>query len=444
MCCLGRCHENGAFHFAGKNYSARSAEQIEQIVKGESADAVGKDRYHVSSNLPTPILVAEYPGTERYFAALLQALASPPEALLEELKLSGLRGRGGAGFPMALKWEGCKNSPGAQKYIVCNADEGDPGAYSDRYLLEERPHSVLFGMMIAGYITGANAGVLYIRAEYPEAVEKTADAVRELEKAGYLGKNIKGSGFDFEFKVIKGAGAYICGEETALLSSLEGQRPEVRVRPPYPTVEGLFNKPTVVNNVETFASVHYILGNGGQAYANLGKGRSTGSKLVCLDGFFNRPGVYEVEMGTPLRTVVDEMGQGFREPIKALHIGGPLGRVGADQQDRRSRYQLRVIFGAGLPVGTRQYRLRAGNLSDDQVSGAPVRIHRRRILWQVLSLSPGFHEGAGAAAEGAARELQDRSPTVRRSARDDGSRFPVRARWRLAAVDQERIAVLPG
>jgi NADH-quinone oxidoreductase subunit F len=180
-------------------------------------------------------------------------------------------------------------------------------------------------MMIAGYITGANAGVLYIRAEYPEAVQNTADAVRELEKAGYLGKNIKGSGFDFEFKVIKGAGAYICGEETALLSSLEGQRPEVRVRPPYPTVEGLFNKPTVVNNVETFASVHYILSNGGRAYASIGKGRSTGSKLVCLDGFFNRPGVYEVEMGTPLRTVIDEMGQGFREPIKALHVGGPLG-----------------------------------------------------------------------------------------------------------------------
>jgi len=325
MCCLGRCHENGAFHFDGKNYSARSAEQIEQIVKGKSAETAGKDSYHVSSNLRAPILVADFPGTESYFSALLQALAKSPGELLDELKLSGLRGRGGAGFPMALKWEGCMKSPGAQKYIVCNADEGDPGAYSDRYLLEQRPHSVLFGMMIAGYITGANAGVLYIRAEYPEAVQNTADAVRELEQAGYLGKNIKGSGFDFEFKVIKGAGAYICGEETALLSSLEGQRPEVRVRPPYPTVEGLFNKPTVVNNVETFASVHYILGNGGRAYAGLGKGRSTGSKLVCLDGFFKRPGVYEVEMGTPLRTVIDEMGQGFREPIKALHVGGPLG-----------------------------------------------------------------------------------------------------------------------
>jgi len=285
MCCLGRCHENSAFNYRGKNYSAKSAEAIEQIIK-KDVPGSNQDNYHVDSNLETPILTAPQDKAENYFLAFEKALSQTPESLLDEIKKSGIRGRGGAGFPMGVKWEGCKNSPGDRKFVVCNADEGDPGAFSDRYLLEQNPLSVLFGMMIAGYIVGANAGILYIRAEYPESVENTANAVKELEKLGLLGRDIKGSGFDFEFKVITSAGAYICGEETALLSSLEGQRPEVRVRPPYPTVKGLFNKPTVMNNVETFASVHYILTNGGQAYAKLGSDKSSGSKLVSLDGCF--------------------------------------------------------------------------------------------------------------------------------------------------------------
>jgi NADH-quinone oxidoreductase subunit F len=191
--------------------------------------------------------------------------------------------------------------------------------------MEQRPHSLLLGMMLAGYITGASAGVLYIRGEYPESISVMTEAIDAISSAGLLGDNILGSGFSFRFKVIKAQGAYICGEETALLNSIEGQRPEVRTRPPYPTQQGLFNLPTVVNNVETLANLPAIMEHGGQAFAARGRGRSTGTKLLCLDGYFNNPGLYEVEMGTPLRTVIDELGGGFRLPVKAMHIGGPLG-----------------------------------------------------------------------------------------------------------------------
>jgi NADH-quinone oxidoreductase subunit F len=208
---------------------------------------------------------------------------------------------------------------------VCNADEGDPGAYSDRYIMEERPHALLMGMMLAGYMAGAEWGVLYIRAEYPESISIITEAIEHLRMEKLIGQNIAGSGFNFDFKVISAQGAYICGEETALLSSIEGQRPEVRVRPPYPTQQGLFNKPTAVNNVETLANLPFIIQNGGSAYAAIGTEKSTGTKLISLDGFFNRPGIYEADMGTPLRTVIDELGGGFRLPVKAMHIGGPLG-----------------------------------------------------------------------------------------------------------------------
>ena len=324
MCCLGRCHENGAFNYEGNNYSAKSSGEIDSIIKNKTASL---DTYYVGSNCDEPILITEFPGIETYYQALEDALKKSPNDLLEDYKASGLRGRGGAGFPKSYKLEAVKKAKGDQKFIVCNADEGDPGAYSDRWLLEERPHSVLFGMILAGYIGGADKGVVYIRAEYPESVRITEKAVQDLRDQGYLGENIKGSGFNFDFKVIKAAGAYVCGEETALLSSIEGQRPEVRVRPPFPAEKGLFNRPTLVNNVETFASVHFIVTEGGEAYGKRGRGRSTGTKLVCLDSFFNRPGMYEVEMGTPLTEVINDLGQGFKSPVKALHVGGPLGGI---------------------------------------------------------------------------------------------------------------------
>lgn len=324
MCCLGRCHENGAFHYQGNNYSAKSSEEISEIIKSGSGK---KDTYNVQCDSSTAVLSADTGAIEDYYEIFLKVLDQEPADVLNEIKTSGIRGRGGAGFPMGFKLESCRNTPSDQKFIVCNADEGDPGAYSDRYLLEERPHSVLMGMMIAGYVTGANKGVVYIRAEYPEAVAIAKQSVADLEAKGLLGDNIKGSGFNFQFKVIEAAGAYICGEETALLSSIEGQRPEVRVRPPYPTQQGLFNKPTVVNNVETLAALPFILKNGGKAYSELGTERSSGTKLVCLDGMFNKPGIYEVEMGVSLSKVVYDLGGGFKKAVKALHIGGPLGGI---------------------------------------------------------------------------------------------------------------------
>jgi NADH-quinone oxidoreductase subunit F len=321
MCCLGRCHENSAFNYDGKNYSDKSSDEIEKILNGEKQKP---DKYKTKS-FGTNILMQEFTSVEQYYAPFTKAIFNDSSEVLEEIKKANIRGRGGAGFPMGFKLESCKNTESDTKFIICNADEGDPGAYSDRYLLEERPHSVLFGMMMAGFASRASHGVLYIRAEYPESVEIIENAISELRENGLVGKNIKNSGFDFNFKVIKAQGAYICGEETALINSIEGQRPEVRTRPPYPTQEGLFNKPTVVNNVETLASLHFIISNGGDKYSSLGTEKSNGTKLVSLDGGFNNPGVYEVEMGVSLDFVVNEIGGGYKQEMRALHIGGPLG-----------------------------------------------------------------------------------------------------------------------
>ena len=325
ICCLGRCHEGAAFQYEGKNYSGQSKSSLETLFTTGEGD--GTDRYEVVSALEPAILTAPFPGVEEYYAPFVALIQSGTrDALAAELKDSGLRGRGGAGFPLAFKWASCRDAAGPVKYIVCNADEGDPGAYIDKYLMEERPHSVLLGMMVAGWYAGAGDGVLYIRAEYPDSITKVNEAIAELHAAGLLGENIRGTDFTFRLKTIKGAGAYICGEETALLASIEGQRPEVRVRPPFPTVEGLFRKPTIVNNVETFANLHAILTLGGQGYSRIGTAQSTGPKLLSLDSHFTRPGIYEVAMGTPLRDVIARAG-GFKSSIKALQVGGPLGGI---------------------------------------------------------------------------------------------------------------------
>ena len=315
MCCLGRCHENSAFQYQGKNYSGLTETQISAVINGTTTNT---GTYAVTSK-GTPVLTAPSPDINN-LQSLLQAIAQQtPEEALSQLEASGVRGRGGAGFPMARKLAFAKGAPGDTKFIICNADEGDPGAFSDRYLLEERPYLVLFGMLVAGYIIGAKWGVVYIRGEYPESVTAIEKAVQTFNEMGLSQL------FDFHWKVIKAQGSYICGEETALINSIEGQRPEVRVRPPYPAVMGLFNKPTVVNNVETLAALYYIMKEGGAAYAQLGTDKSSGTKLISLDSHFNQPGIVEVEMGTPLSTVVHELGGGFSKAVKAMHIGGPLG-----------------------------------------------------------------------------------------------------------------------
>ena len=322
MTCLGRCHENSAFHYNGKNYSGEAIDNLDNIIN-EDQD-LNQDNYHVEA-YGNAILTQPFTNITDYYQPLRNALKQDSAEVLEQIKISNVRGRGGAGFPMGLKLEFCRKAENDTKFIICNADEGDPGAYSDRYLLEQQPHSVLFGMLIAGYVTHAKYGILYIRAEYPEAVSIVQDAIDTIRKEGLLGSNIDGSGFDFDFKIIQAQGSYICGEETALINSIEGQRPEVRVRPPYPAQKGLFNKPTVVNNVETLAALHFIIREGGNAWKAIGTERSSGTKLVSLDSFFNKPGMYEVEMGTPLSVVVNELGGGFKIAVKALQIGGPLG-----------------------------------------------------------------------------------------------------------------------
>lgn len=325
MCCLGRCHENNAFHFRGKNYSGKSIAQISSIIKDE---VVVHDHYETDCYGIRILTGAPYT-SEQIITLLTECLAKSPATLREELLKSGLRGRGGAGFPAAIKLTACHDalSVTGKKFIVCNADEGDPGAYSDRYLMEHQPALLLTGMILAGYMAGASTGVLYIRAEYPESIDIIESEVRNFYSKGFAGAGICGTDFSFDFKIIKAQGAYICGEETALLSSIEGQRPEVRVRPPYPAQSGLFNEPTVVNNVETLACIPEIFKNGAEKFAGTGTKKSSGTKLISLDGFFNRPGIYEADMGTPLRIIIDELGKGFKKPVKALHIGGPLGGI---------------------------------------------------------------------------------------------------------------------
>lgn len=324
ICCLGRCHENSAFNVKGKNYSGDAINNLDNIL---DSDVDGLEKYTIDANVENRVLTGNPLDAEGFKSLFLKAKLIGFEAVLEEIKKANVRGRGGAGFPMGFKWKSCKQTESDQKFIVCNADEGDPGAYSDRYLLEEQPYSVLFGILIAGLVVGADRGVVYLRAEYPEAIIIVQNAIDHLTQIGMNGTNIGGTEFDFTFKIIEGAGAYVCGEETALLSSIEGQRPEVRVRPPYPTQEGLFGKPTIVNNVETLAAVPWIIEHGGEAFADYGTGKSKGTKLVCLDSFFKTPGMYEVEMGTPLVDVIENFGSGFKSDVKALHIGGPLGGI---------------------------------------------------------------------------------------------------------------------
>ena len=325
MICLGRCYENSAFNYNGENYSGDDINKLDQIIAGKHTSPA----YTMKSFSNTSFLVEDkiFSSYDDFKDLLKVCFATEKADLIATLKDSGLRGRGGAGFPTGMKWEFCKDQEVTTKYVVCNADEGDPGAFSDRYLLEEQPLKVLFGMVICAYIISSKQGFLYIRGEYPESITITNDALAKLRELGLLGDNILGTGFDFDMNVVEGQGAYICGEETALIASIEGRRAEVDVRPPFPVVEGLYKKPTVVNNVESLAAVAAIFKLGSEFYKNIGNGRSLGTKLISLDGYFNNPGLYEVDLGTPISFIIDEIGGGFNDSIKAIQIGGPLGGV---------------------------------------------------------------------------------------------------------------------
>lgn len=250
-----------------------------------------------------------------------------PQDVISEIKASGLRGRGGAGFPTGLKWEACRKEPGDIKYIICNADEGDPGAFMDRSIIEGNPHSVIEGMLIAGYAVGSNHGYVYIRAEYPHAVERLRLAISQAMERGYLGRSIMGSDFSFNINIKLGAGAFVCGEETALIASIEGQRGMPRAKPPFPVQRGLWGKPTVINNVETLSNVPYIIRNGAAWYASVGTEKSKGTKVFALTGKVKNTGLIEVPMGIRLGEIIYDIGGGIigDRKFKAVQTGGPSG-----------------------------------------------------------------------------------------------------------------------
>lgn len=265
---------------------------------------------------------------ENGYAAVAKALTEmSPDDVIATMKKSGLRGRGGGGFPTGMKWEFTKNSKGPKKYIVCNADEGDPGAFMDRSVLEGDPHRVMEGMIIAGYAIGADEGYIYVRAEYPLAIKRLKTAIAKAKELGLLGENILNSGFSFDLKIKEGAGAFVCGEETALLHSIEGKRGMPRPRPPFPAVEGLWGKPTCINNVETFGNVPQIIVNGADWYASIGTEKSKGTKVFALTGKINNTGLAEVPMGITMREIIYDIGGGIQDnrKFKAVQIGGPSG-----------------------------------------------------------------------------------------------------------------------
>ena len=274
-----------------------------------------------------PEKIEEYIARDGY-AALEKVLTyMDPESVIEEIKKSGLRGRGGAGFPTGLKWEICRKQPKTPKFIICNCDEGDPGAYMDRSVFESDPHSVIEGMIIGGYAIGANKGYIYVRTEYPLAIQRMKLAIQQAREYGLLGENILGSGFNFDLEIREGSGAFVCGEETSLIHSIEGKTPEPRQRPPFPAQEGIWGCPTVINNVETWANVPVIILRGAEWFSSIGTKTSKGTKIFSLVGKINNTGLIEVPMGITLREIIYEIGGGIPKgkKFKAVQTGGPSG-----------------------------------------------------------------------------------------------------------------------
>jgi NADH:ubiquinone oxidoreductase subunit F (NADH-binding) len=322
------------------NASIEQHPPIHCLGKCYAAPAIssGDERPRIEVHAPEAIVLAnlEHGSARRIsqylslggYSALNSALFREPEQILAEIDHSGLRGRGGAGFPTGMKWRAVAQQDSPEKFVIANADEGDPGAYTDRFLLEEDPHRVLEAMAIAGYATGAKRGYVYLRKEYPHAYTALLEALAEARAEGFLGNETLHKSFSFDVDLVVGQGSYVCGEETALLNSIEGLRPEVRPRPPYPTECGLFQKPTLVHNVETLANVPWIVQHGGEAYRNIGFSRSRGTKVLSLNSLFVRPGLYEVPFGMPIRKILEGLGGGLRTGnVRGVIIGGPLAGV---------------------------------------------------------------------------------------------------------------------
>ena len=351
-----------------------------------------------------PEKIEDYIARDGYKAIEKVLFEMTPEQIVDEMLKSGLRGRGGAGFPTGMKWKFAQQQPKGQKYMVCNADEGDPGAYMDRSTLEGDPHSVLEAMIIAGYAIGATKGFIYIRAEYPLAIHRLQVAIRQATELGLLGKDILGSGFDFEIELRFGAGAFVCGEETALLQSIEGNRGMPRPRPPFPAVKGLWGRPTVINNVETLANIPVIINKGADWFSKIGTATTKGTKVFALTGKVNNSGLIEVPMGTTLREIIFDIGGGIRggHQFKAAQTGGPSGGIIPPQFldtpiDYESLAKIGSIMGSGglivmdetdCVVDIAKFYL---DFTVDESCGkcAPCRIGGRKLLNYLNKISEG-------------------------------------------------------
>ncbi len=354
--CLGLCEHAPAITISGRPVAPASPESYEALYAGRGArphSLVFREADLLTGNCGRGFTMP----LEKYmegggYQGLRQALSRPPETVIAEVKQAGLVGRGGAAFPTGLKWESARSAAGETRYVVCNADEAEPGTFKDRVLLEDDPHLPLEGLVIAAYAIGAPKGYIYIRGEYQFQFTAMEKAIEEARAAGLLGEDILGSGFNFDVELRRGAGAYICGEETALFESIEGKRGFPRIKPPFPTTHGLFGQPTVINNVETLANIPYILREGAARYREIGTQKSPGTKLFCLSGDVARPGLYEVPFGVTFGHLLDLAG-GIREgrEMQAALFGGAAGAF-ASPANLEVRLTFEDLRAAGLPLGS--------------------------------------------------------------------------------------------
>jgi len=412
--CLGLCDRAPAVLAGEAALAPADAAQAAAICadnnRKTAASVVGGDIRVLTRNCgkARATTLDEYRSSGGY-AALKKALAMTPQSVLAEVKTAGLVGRGGAAFPTGIKWEGAANAPGLPKYVVCNADESEPGTFKDRILMEEDPYRVLEGMVIAAHAVGATRGYIYVRGEYPAAFKTMSEALDAARADGMVGKNIFGSGFDFDIEMRLGAGAYICGEETALLESIEGKRGFPRIKPPFPTTHGLFGKPTVINNVETFCNVPLIVESGAAEYRKIGTERSPGPKLFCVSGQILRPGLYEVPFGVTLRHLLFDLAGGLKpnRKLQAILMGGAAGAF-AVEKDLDVKLTFENLSAAGLPLGSgsvmvfddsadlREVLKRLGHFFADESCGKcyPCQLGARR-QYEILGRVAGEHPVTG-------------------------------------------------
>jgi NADH:ubiquinone oxidoreductase subunit F (NADH-binding)/NADH:ubiquinone oxidoreductase subunit E len=360
--CLGYCDQSPAvLHTDGQVFTGDEARRLADGIespgpaKAPAARSLARRPLVLARILAGDFSQIEKARAAGVYCALEKALTQTPAEVLSAVERSGQRGRGGAGFPTGAKWRTCAEVPGESRFVVVNGDEGDPGAFIDRVLMEKDPHTVIEGILLCGYAVGAARGIVFIRSEYPRAIVKMRAAVEEARAAGILGDSILNGRCAMDISVVEGLGSYVCGEESAMLNSIEGLRGEVRVRPPYPAVEGLYGKPTVVNNVETLANIPPIIADGADAYAAMGTDKSNGTKVICLNRGFARPGLLEVEFGISLREVIEEAGGGADDKrLDAVVLGGPMGSLLVPEE-----WDVPVCYGA---MGERGIQLGHGGL----------------------------------------------------------------------------------